>query len=336
MANINFPNNPEINDIFTINGKSYKWDGVKWVAKTTVDKSDVGLGNVQNFSIADQAEAEAGSVNNKYMTPLRTAQFVQEKVFSNNIIPTEDSSFDLGSTTNRFKDLYLSGNTLFIGDLALKDEGNNGLGIMRMERDINSPNHGQLVRSIVNNNSLNVNKQTIELNNLTNDAQVKRTEMGVADGVATLDANAKVPLNQLPDTTKQQAFVVANFVDLPSTNLLSGDKGFVTSTGNSYIWNGTQWLVLAKADWENVNLSWANITDKPTEFAPATHTHSAADVTSGTLTLAQGGTNRSDGRSTGVIETNSNNSLQFWQGSQAQYDAIVTKDANTLYFVTEV
>ena len=78
MANINFPNAPEVNDVFTVGGKSYKWDGVKWVAKTTVDKSDVGLGNVQNFSIADQAEAEAGSVNNKYMTPLRTAQAIAE------------------------------------------------------------------------------------------------------------------------------------------------------------------------------------------------------------------------------------------------------------------
>ena len=78
MANINFPNDPSVNDIFTVGGKSYKWDGVKWVAKTTVDKSDVGLGNVQNFSIADQAEAEAGSVNNKYMTPLRTAQAIAE------------------------------------------------------------------------------------------------------------------------------------------------------------------------------------------------------------------------------------------------------------------
>ena len=86
MANINFPNDPTVNEVFTINGKSYKWDGVKWVAKTTVDKSDVGLGNVQNFSIADQAEAEAGSVSNKYMTPLRTAQAISE------LTPTVDVS----------------------------------------------------------------------------------------------------------------------------------------------------------------------------------------------------------------------------------------------------
>ncbi len=38
--------------------------------------SDVGLGSVQNYGIASQAEAEAGSVSNKYMTPERTTQAV--------------------------------------------------------------------------------------------------------------------------------------------------------------------------------------------------------------------------------------------------------------------
>lgn len=43
-----------------------------------------------------------------------------------------------------------------------------------------------------------VTKEQVELGNVTNDAQVKRDEMGVADGVATLDTNGKVPLAQLP------------------------------------------------------------------------------------------------------------------------------------------
>ncbi|GIQ70899.1 hypothetical protein DUZ99_08750 [Xylanibacillus composti] len=39
-------------------------------------KDDVGLGNVQNYSIATQAAAEAGTSNNVYMTPLRTRQAI--------------------------------------------------------------------------------------------------------------------------------------------------------------------------------------------------------------------------------------------------------------------
>ena len=39
---------------------------------------NVGLGNVQNYGIATQAEAEEGTVNNKYMTPLRTEQLIKD------------------------------------------------------------------------------------------------------------------------------------------------------------------------------------------------------------------------------------------------------------------
>lgn len=45
-------------------------------ASHTHSPADVGLGNVQNYGIATQAEAEAGIVNNKYMTPLRVAQAI--------------------------------------------------------------------------------------------------------------------------------------------------------------------------------------------------------------------------------------------------------------------
>lgn len=41
-----------------------------------VDATDVGLGSVQNYGIASQAEAEAGSATNKYMTPQRVAQAI--------------------------------------------------------------------------------------------------------------------------------------------------------------------------------------------------------------------------------------------------------------------
>lgn len=41
-----------------------------------VSKTQVGLGSVENFPVASQAEAEAGAVADKYMTPQRTAQAI--------------------------------------------------------------------------------------------------------------------------------------------------------------------------------------------------------------------------------------------------------------------
>ena len=42
----------------------------------SVTKSNVSLGSVENYGIASQAEAEAGSSNVKYMTPLRVSQAI--------------------------------------------------------------------------------------------------------------------------------------------------------------------------------------------------------------------------------------------------------------------
>lgn len=42
----------------------------------TVTKSDVGLHAVENYGVATTAEAEAGTSNSKYMTPLRVKEAV--------------------------------------------------------------------------------------------------------------------------------------------------------------------------------------------------------------------------------------------------------------------
>lgn len=52
-------------------------------------KADVGLGNVENFGIANQAEAEAAEAADKYMTPLATRQFVEHMGFEQDAITGE-------------------------------------------------------------------------------------------------------------------------------------------------------------------------------------------------------------------------------------------------------
>ena len=46
--------------------------------------------------------------------------------------------------------------------------------------------------------NVTVTKSDVGLGNVTNDSQVKRSEMGAASGVATLDSAGKVPSSQLP------------------------------------------------------------------------------------------------------------------------------------------
>lgn len=61
-----------------------------------------------------------------------------------------------------------------------------------------------------------VNKDFVGLSNVSNDAQVKRTEMGTASGVATLDSTGKIPVEQLGNLDTVVAMVVT---ELPTTDI---------------------------------------------------------------------------------------------------------------------
>ena len=88
-----------------------------------------------------------------------------------------------------------------------------------------------------------ITKSAIGLDNVTNDAQVKRSEMGVANGVATLDTSGKVPSSQLP------AYVddVLEYDDktkFPATG--EAGKIYVAKDTNlTYRWSGTAYIEIS-------------------------------------------------------------------------------------------
>jgi len=52
---------------------------------------------------------------------------------ASSIIPDADDTYDLGTSSKRWRDLYLSGSSLHLGDLVLKDNGSNTLGIFQSD-----------------------------------------------------------------------------------------------------------------------------------------------------------------------------------------------------------
>ena len=79
--------------------------------------------------------------------------------------------------------------------------------------------------------NVTVTKADVGLSAVTNDAQVKRSEMGVANGVATLDTSGKVPSAQLPSFVDDVLEI--SFVKLTGTVTVTNSK--VTSgTGGVY------------------------------------------------------------------------------------------------------
>ena len=88
-----------------------------------------------------------------------------------------------------------------------------------------------------------VTKEQVGLGNVTDDAQVKRSEMGMPEGVATLDATGKVPSSQLPSFV-DDVIEVDSFDLLPET----GETGkiYVTKDTNlTYRWSGSQYVEIS-------------------------------------------------------------------------------------------
>lgn len=76
---------------------------------------------------------------------------------------------------------------------------------------------------------LSLSKSDVGLSDVTNDAQVKRSEMGVASGVATLDANGLVPAEQLPSYVDDVVELLAVTDTAPSA-CSRGDLYYNTTT----------------------------------------------------------------------------------------------------------
>lgn len=94
-------------------------------------------------------------------------------------------------------------------------------------------------------------KTAMALNNVTNDAQVKRSEMGVANGVATLDSTGKIPTSQIPaamDDVKEGYLYDGKFYyDTEHTQEITASADMVyvdKSTNKTYRWSGTQYVVI--------------------------------------------------------------------------------------------
>ena len=101
---------------------------------------------------------------------------------------------------------------------------------------------------------LSLAKGDVSLGNVTNDAQVKRSEMGVANGVATLDSEGKVPSSQLPsyvdDVIEGYLYSGKFYKESTHTTEITGesDKIYVDlSTNKTYRWGGTSYAEISSS-----------------------------------------------------------------------------------------
>ena len=94
---LDFPANPSLNDTYSFGGKTWIWTGEYWRLNTSGAINDIPIGNVT---------ANTGNF---------TTLAVQTGV-SSNLLPTANVTFNLGSDTARWNDLWLANSTIYIGN----------------------------------------------------------------------------------------------------------------------------------------------------------------------------------------------------------------------------
>lgn len=88
-----------------------------------------------------------------------------------------------------------------------------------------------------------VTKSQVGLSKVTNDAQVKRSEMGVANGVALLNSEGKISSSYLPSYVSD-VITADSYGNLPTTG--EEDKIYVTKDTNlTYRWSGTAYVEIS-------------------------------------------------------------------------------------------
>ena len=119
-----------------------------------------------------------------------------------------------------------------------------------------------------------INSLVEELNEITQDiialqGRTTTLENEYMESDVFLDEHGQIKLEFISDTLKQGVIVVANqieFEEIDTRELLSGSKAYVIDPGDGYVFDGIEWKVTSKAEWENINLDWSNIPNAPKDI----------------------------------------------------------------------
>ena len=134
---VSFPSNPSNGDLHSEKGRTWIYDSTSSAWKSVI-----------NGTAIDSDDVLEGT-NNLYFTNSRADARTQVKLgnVSGHILPDTDVTYDLGSATNKFRDLYLSGNSIQLGTRAITQDNipdvNLSIAPETLEIQVDAPAAGQ-------------------------------------------------------------------------------------------------------------------------------------------------------------------------------------------------
>lgn len=143
------------------------------------------------------------------------------------LIPDTNEAYDLGSTTNRFKDLYISGNTLFLGDTKIQDDGTE-------LKFLDSSDNPRVMKA----KEIDLDDGTGERVRMRRNAQGRLAFRNIDNSgndtgaVSTASTGATVGAYSLMS-------------ELPLSGIDAGTQAFVSENNKLFLWTGTGWYNIA-------------------------------------------------------------------------------------------
>lgn len=247
---------------------------------------------------------------------------------SGHLIPTVNVTYDIGTENYRWRDIYLSGNTIDLGGtlikrhnatgkLVVEDSLGNELGMLSTSSYALTASYAENVGggagfpfsgSAVITGSLFVSGGVItgDGSGLTNVFPANPAVSASFTNVTTLNYNhgfgTRNIVASVYNTSNQQIFpkqITLTSNDVVDLLFDSPQSGYlVVSSGGNIVEGTTQNALTASYSQNTVSASFATTSNQSTNF----------NVSSG--------------------------SIKFWQGNQSEYDGLGTYDNNTIYFVT--
>ena len=113
----NFPTNPTLNQVYSFDGNQWTWSGSTWqltsAATVTGATGATGIQGIQGATGIQGIQGPTGA----------TGAGANLTAVASHILPAANVAYDLGSSSLRWRDLYLSGNSLVIGGATLTATG---------------------------------------------------------------------------------------------------------------------------------------------------------------------------------------------------------------------
>jgi len=279
------------------NGQTLVFNGTNFVPGTVSGYATSDFNT--DFATKDTDDLTEGSTNLYY-----TDSRVQTKLgdVSGHIIPDTDVTYDLGSSTHKFRDLYLSGNSITLGGIVLTEHSGalqvhtTGGGAAQPFATVSyvdtelanlvssapttldtlnelaaalgdDPNFATTITNLIG------TKLAITDFNTTADSWLTtKSTTGLSEGTNLYYTDARVRSHvegqDLDLGTNKVLFsnMYATIGDLPSAASYHGMFAHVHATGKAYYAHGGSWIELANVS-EVFDGTWASLTGTPTTIA---------------------------------------------------------------------